>query len=78
MLVLFRKINDTIQIGDDITITVLGIKSRSIRLGVEAPSGTRVLRGELIDAVTPNDAQDLAEYLKSNTGQKRGVNDAKH
>lgn len=47
MLVLSRKKQETIHIGDDITITVIRIKGKSIRLGIDAPSGYTVLRGEL-------------------------------
>ena len=47
MLVLSRKLNEKIQIGDDITITILGIKGRGVRVGIEAPREVRVLRSEL-------------------------------
>ncbi len=47
MLVLTRKSNEKIRIGDDIVITVLRTKGNAVRLGIEAPSETRVLRGEI-------------------------------
>jgi len=47
MLVLTRKLNEQIQIGDDVTITVLRVKGNTIRLGIDAPRSTRVVRGEL-------------------------------
>lgn len=47
MLVLTRKQGQQLQIGDDVTITVLEVKGRVIKLGIEAPSRVRVLRGEL-------------------------------
>ncbi len=47
MLVLTRKANQTIQIGNDITITVLRVQGNQIRLGIEAPRQVRVVRGEL-------------------------------
>jgi carbon storage regulator CsrA len=47
MLVLTRKLNQRVQIGDDITITVLRVKGNTVRLGIEAPRGVRVLRAEL-------------------------------
>lgn len=50
MLVLTRKMNETIRIGDNITITILQVKGRnSIRIGIEAPKEVRVLRGEVIE-----------------------------
>ncbi len=48
MLVLTRKQNEKIQIGDQITITVLRMKGKAVRLGIEAPDDVNVLRGELV------------------------------
>ena len=47
MLVLTRKANQQIQIGENIVITVLQVKGNSVRLGIEAPREVRVMRGEL-------------------------------
>jgi len=49
MLVLSRKPGQKLQIGDNVTITVLEVHGRVIRLGIEAPNDVRVLRGELQD-----------------------------
>lgn len=47
MLVLSRKLQEQIRIGDQITITVLRIKGGQVRLGIQAPRQVRVLRSEL-------------------------------
>ena len=47
MLVLTRKQSETIQIGDSITITVLRMKGKAVRLGIKAPQELNVIRGEL-------------------------------
>ena len=47
MLVLTRKSQEKIQIGDNITITILRVKGQTVRVGVEAPRSTKVIRGEL-------------------------------
>lgn len=47
MLVLTRKSDEQIRIGDDIVITVLRTKGKAVRLGIEAPGHMRVLRGEI-------------------------------
>ena len=47
MLVLSRYRNETIRIGDDIIVTVVAINGGKIRIGIEAPPDTKVLRGEL-------------------------------
>jgi carbon storage regulator CsrA len=47
MLVLTRKPQEKIQIGDQITISILRIKGRSVSVGIDAPTDVRVVRGEL-------------------------------
>lgn len=47
MLVLSRKLNEKIRLGDEITVTVLRVSGNTIRLGIDAPRDVRVLRGEL-------------------------------
>ena len=47
MLVLTRKSQDSIRIGDNITVTVLRIKGNTVRIGIEAPDSVRIVRGEL-------------------------------
>ena len=47
MLVLSRKLNQEIMIGENVKITVLKVKGNTVRLGIEAPRHVRVLRGEL-------------------------------
>jgi len=47
MLVLTRKSQEKIQIGDNITITILRVKGQTVRVGIEAPRSTKVVRGEL-------------------------------
>ncbi|HMO13114.1 MAG TPA: carbon storage regulator [Pirellulaceae bacterium] len=54
MLVLSRKVNDELIIGDDVRIKVLKIKGNTIRLGIEAPNSVRVARGELADRDSAN------------------------
>ena len=47
MLVLTRKANQQIQIGDNVVVTILQIKGNTVRVGIEAPRDVRVIRGEL-------------------------------
>lgn len=53
MLVLSRKAQEVIQIGDEITVTILRIKGRTVRVGIDAPEDMRVRRSEL----PPNEEQ---------------------
>ena len=47
MLVLTRRVGETLMIGDDITVTVSGVKGSQVRLGVNAPKSVAVHRGEI-------------------------------
>jgi carbon storage regulator CsrA len=47
MLVLTRKLQQQIKIGDEITVTILRVKGNTVRVGVQAPRDVRVVRGEL-------------------------------
>ncbi len=47
MLVLTRKAQEKIQIGDNIVLTILRVKGQAVRVGIEAPRDVRVLRSEL-------------------------------
>ncbi len=47
MLVLTRKLKESIRIGDDITVTIVRVKGNAVRIGIEAPPHVRVIRGEL-------------------------------
>lgn len=47
MLVLTRKIGETIMVGDDVTVTVLGIAGNQLKLGINAPKNVSVHREEI-------------------------------
>ncbi|HVA48324.1 MAG TPA: carbon storage regulator [Pirellulales bacterium] len=47
MLVVTRKVNQSIQVGDDITITVVRVGQGTVRIGIEAPPHLSILRREL-------------------------------
>jgi carbon storage regulator len=50
MLVLTRKVNETIQIGDDIFVTITDLKKDKVRIGITAPNNVPVDRQEIADA----------------------------
>ncbi len=60
MLVLTRKQNEKIRIGDNITITVIRTKGKAVRLGIDAPKNINVLRGELLFDAANAAANDTA------------------
>ncbi|MFH1302718.1 MAG: carbon storage regulator [Planctomycetota bacterium] len=53
MLVLTRKRDEVIQIGDNIVIKILKTGKGAIKIGIDAPENVRVIRGELLEEYTP-------------------------
>lgn len=51
MLILSRRIDESIQIGDEITVTVLGIKGHQVRIGVNAPDDVSIHREEIHERI---------------------------
>ncbi len=51
MLILTRRVGETVIIGDDVKVTVLGIKGNQVRIGVDAPKDVAVHREEIYDKI---------------------------
>jgi carbon storage regulator len=51
MLILTRKKNETLRIGDDILVTIVDVQGDQVRLGITAPRDVSILRQELYEAV---------------------------
>lgn len=47
MLILSRRTGETVMIGEDVTVTILGVKGNQVRIGVKAPKNMRVDREEI-------------------------------
>ncbi|MFB7250967.1 carbon storage regulator CsrA [Microbacterium sp. NPDC056234] len=61
MLVLTRRIGESVLIGDEIEVTVLDVKGDSIRIGIRAPRETRIQRAEIVDLVGVENASAAAD-----------------
>jgi carbon storage regulator len=51
MLILSRKLNEKIMIGDDISVSIIEIRGDQVKLGVDAPRSVKVYRREVFDAI---------------------------
>ena len=56
MLILTRRVGETVMIGEDIVVTVLGIKGNQVRIGVQAPKSVAVHREELLKRINEGEA----------------------
>lgn len=57
MLILSRRVNETLRINADIAVTLLGVQGMQARIGIEAPSGVSVHRQEIFDKIQAEGGQ---------------------
>ncbi len=63
MLVLSRKVGETIWVGDDVEIVITEIKGDQIKLGIQAPKSVEVVRGELRTEVSGSNTESVIRNL---------------
>ena len=59
MLILTRRVGETLMIGDDVAVTVLGVKGNQVRIGVKAPRDVSVHREEIYNRIRGDDSADV-------------------
>lgn len=65
MLVLTRRVGESIQINENVTVTVVEVNGGRIRLGIEAPQDVRVRRTELPDVAERRELQGMRRRLQT-------------
>ncbi|HHH38612.1 MAG TPA: carbon storage regulator [Sedimenticola sp.] len=58
MLILTRRVGETLMIGDEVTVTILGVKGNQVRIGVNAPRDVTVHREEIYERIKQEQAQE--------------------
>ncbi len=70
MLILTRRVGETVMIGNDVTVTVLGVKGNQVRIGVNAPRDVAVHREEIYERIKREEQEGVSSRpAKSGNGQ---------
>jgi carbon storage regulator len=66
MLILTRRVGETVMIGNEVTVTVLGVKGNQVRIGVNAPKDVAVHREEIYDRIKREEDGDPTAQSSGN------------
>jgi carbon storage regulator len=73
MLILTRRINENIRIGDEVTVTVLGVRGNQVRLGLNAPDNISVHREEIYQRIQAEKSGEANNGSQDNKAEGNNV-----
>ena len=62
MLILTRRVGETVMIGNDVTVTILGVKGNQVRVGINAPKNVAVHREEIYERIKREQGDQPGEH----------------
>lgn len=68
MLILTRRVGETVMIGTDVTVTVLGVKGNQVRVGINAPKEVPVHREEIFERIRKEQEAQAAQAAQAESG----------
>ena len=68
MLILTRRVGETVMIGTDVTVTVLGVKGNQVRVGINAPKEVPVHREEIFERIRKEKEAQAAQAAQAESG----------
>ncbi len=71
MLILTRRVGETVMIGDEVTVTVLGVKGNQVRMGINAPRTVAVHREEIFERIKHEEQENEFVYTTEPKGADR-------
>jgi carbon storage regulator len=75
MLILTRRVGETLMIGDEVSVTVLGVKGNQVRIGIQAPKSVAVHREEIYRRIQREKQQSAGDHHPGPGAQREPADD---